>query len=291
MIIKRHSNFHAAFAILSLVLTSSIMLTGCKNDKREKIDLSSIHTTGAAETMAPKTRQPTTEAVSIVPEASEAGEYGSSDTSGIKNNDLPPASNVSVRINTHTSGKVSIEYPSVVNLTDSAKTASIDKLLKDNALSILMAYGINDAQDSLTVKCNVLSADRSRITAIYTGIYQAKDAPYPINLFYSNTIDVNKADNIGFDKFADPYTMAGYVLSSDCTFYNASPEITAELIQRKNDTSIEAYTKLFSQADFPYSDTFPESFSYENEGTIFFSIPVPHALGDYAIVMYTPDTK
>ena len=36
---------------------------------------------------------------------------------------------------------------------------------------------------------------------------------------------------------------------------------------------------------------FPEVFSYEEQGTIYVSIPVPHALGDYALIKYTPDTK
>lgn len=290
MIIKPHKTPRAAFAVFALVLSSSIMITGCKKDKREKIDLSSIHTTAAAETMAPETSQAPTEAVTIASDPTGSG-GNSSSTSGGKNQASANVKNVSAKLNTYTSGKVSIEYPSVVNLEDSAKAASIDTRLKDNALSILTAYGIDDTKDSLTVKCQVLSADRNRITAIYTGTYQANDAAYPVSLFFSNTIDVNKADNLGFSKFADPYTMAGYVLSNDCKFYNATPEIAAELMKVKNDTTIEAYTNLFNQADFPYSGTFPESFSYEYEGTIFFSIPVPHALGDYAIVMYTPDTK
>lgn len=283
MIIKRRTISRAVFAAFAIVLASSVMITGCKKDKREKIDLSSIHTT-EAETMAPETSQVSAETVTTAPEASIS--EGNSQSSASSN-----TRNISAKVNSYTSGKVSVEYPSVVNLEDSAKAASIDKLLKDNALSIINAYGIDEAQDSLSVKCTVLSADRNRITVTYTGIYQAKDAASPVNLFYSNTIDVNTADNIGFSKFADPFTMAGYVLSDDCEFYNAAPETAAELKKVKNDTTIESYTNLFNQADFPYSGSFPESFSYENEGTIFFSIPVPHALGDYAIVKYTPDTK
>ena len=39
------------------------------------------------------------------------------------------------------------------------------------------------------------------------------------------------------------------------------------------------------------SGGFPQSFSYENQGVIYMAVPVPHALGDYVIVSYTPDTK
>lgn len=48
---------------------------------------------------------------------------------------------------------------------------------------------------------------------------------------------------------------------------------------------------LFSKADFPYDGSFPESFSYEYEGDIYVSIPIPHAAGDYVIAIFTPENK
>lgn len=268
---------------------SAALLTGCKKDNREKIDLSSIHTTSANETMAAETTPPTVAGTTTAVTQPASGTDKTTTAPG--GNKASSANKVSAKVNTYVFNLVSIEYPSVVNVEDASKAAAIDKLLKENALSILTAYGVNDAQDHVAVKCKVIAADRSRITAVYTGTYQAKDTADPVNLFYSNTIDVNKADNIGFSRFADPYTMAGYVLSNDCEFDHASPELTAELMKVKNETAIEAYTNLFNQADFPFSGAFPQSFSYEDEGTIFFSIPVPHELGDYAIVKYTPETK
>lgn len=302
MKIKQRRTPRLAFALLALALASSALVTGCKKNHREKIDLSNIQTTAAPETMAPETSRA---AGTKAPESSSpsgdgtsgSGSSGSTSghkggsTSGSKGHSASAVKNISTKINTYTSGKVSVEYPSVTNMDDSTKAASIDTLLKDNALSVINAYELDEAQDTLSVKCTVLSADRNRITAAYTGTCQKKDGAYPVNIFYSNTVDVGKADNIGFSRFADPYTMAGYVLSGDCEFYNASPELTAKLMEYKNKTTIEAYTEMFNKADFPIQGTFPESFSYEHEGTIFFSIPVPHALGDYAIVKYTPDTK
>lgn len=291
MRIKHHNTPRLIFMVLTITLTATVLMTGCKKNSREKLDLSGIRTTGAAETVAPETSPASTKSQSDTPETSAASSDGSSSSSGGKTGGASAAKNISAKINTYSSGKVSIEYPSVVNMDDRAKAASIDTLMKDNALSILNAYELDDTQDTLTIKCRLLSADRSRITAAYTGTCQKKDGAFPVNIFFSNTVDVGKADNIGFSKFADPYTMAGYVLSNDCEFYNVTPELAAELMNYKNDTTIETYTNLFNQADFPIRGTFPESFSYEHEGTIFFSIPVPHALGDYAIVRYTPDTK
>ena len=50
---------------------------------------------------------------------------------------------------------------------------------------------------------------------------------------------------------------------------------------------------VFNSADFPLSSEtqWPESFSYEKQGTIYFSLPVPHALGDYVLVAFDPTTK
>lgn len=271
---------HKITILGAVTLASALLITGCKKSP-EKIDLSSTHTT-EAETMAATTKAPVETTVAATePVGTTAAEPEPS--SGSKN--------ISTKINTYSSGKVSIAYPSVVNLPDAEKTAALDALLKKNALSVLDAWDIEEAEDSLSISCQVLSADRNRITAVYTGTYTVKGAAYPTNVMYSNTVDVANVSDIGFDHFADPYTMAGYVLSGDCTFYQASESQKAQLMNVKNETSLEAYTQMFTNADFPLAGDFPESFSYENQGVIYFSIPVPHALGDYAIVMFAPDSK
>lgn len=285
-------------AVSLAALSCSLMLGGCKK-KPEKIDLSSTHTS-AAETMAETTAAPETTAPAASSAAADTAsdaaiENAASSNGGSSTNSGTGAAstvkNLSTKIETYTSGKVSIQYPSLSNADASVKKDAIDKLLKDNALSAIAGYNVNEAKDTLAVTCKVLSADRNRITAIYTGTYQAEGAAYPTNLFYSNTIDVNKAANLGFSKFADPYTMAGYVLSSDCVFPQADAALKTELMKAKNEQSIEYYTNLFNSADFTSAGKFPASFSYEHEGNIYFSIPVTHALGDVAIVMYTPENK
>lgn len=273
----KHASRHTLL-LLTLAVSGTCLMTGCK--KKEKLDASSIHTT-AAETMAAQP-ETTKDAPEITIDAEEK-----ETTAAAK----PAVPNITTKKNTYTSGKVSIEYPSVLNLDDKEKAAAIDTMLKDNALSIIKAYSMDETKDSLDIKCHVLSAGRSRITVTYEGTGMAEGAAHPTNFFYSNTIDVQKAENLGFDKFADPYTMAGYVLSGDCQFPKANDAVKADLMKIKNDTSLEEYTKMFQNADFPFEGDFPSSFSYEHEGNIYFSIPVPHAIGDYAIVMYTPDTK
>ena len=105
--------------------------------------------------------------------------------------------------------------------------------------------------------------------------------------------------------------MAGYLMSDDVRFVSAEPEsvsslwdihfvaaepkLTSALWDYRSSQSIDYFTDLLNKADFPFKneDTsiFPESFSYLSNSTLYFSIPVPHALGDYAIVAYPMDGK
>ena len=116
-------------------------------------------------------------------------------------------------------------------------------------------------------------------------------ASYPVNVFYTCTVDLNKEVLLGLSDYADPYTMAGYILSDDCVL--EKPSDSKEALESLKTQDINTLWGILKEADFT-SETdsrFPESFSYENQGNIYISVPVPHALGDYVIVRFTPDTK
>ena len=233
----------------------------------EKADLSSIHTEAATEpakeTMAP---EPSTEA---------------------------PTQSTETAPETYTSGKISIQYPAVQEMEDTAKQDQINQLLKGNALSVIKANGLDDSKDSLTVKCKVISADRKRLTAAYTGTLTVENAAHPVDLFYSNTVNLTQVQNIGLSDYTDAYTMAGYVLSDDVEFSGISADVEAQVLEFRNTLDIDTLTAIFDSADFPLAseEIWPESFSYEKQGTIYFSMPVPHAMGDYVIVSFDPSTK
>ena len=243
----------------------------------EKADLSTIHTEAATE--APKETLPATTQAQETEETAESQESA--------------ASSVSASIETYTSGKVSIQYPAVDQLDDASKKDKINELLKTNALSVIKANDIDEANDTLDIKCKVISVDRKRLTATYTGTLSAKGAAHPVNLFYSNTVNLLQAQNLGLDDFTDAYTMAGYVLSDDVKFSGISSDVEAQVLSYRSSMDLDSLTAVFNSADFPLSSEtqWPESFSYENQGTIYFSLPVPHALGDYVLVAFNPTTK
>lgn len=282
--------------LLAVSLSCVLALGGCGKKNKDKTDLTSTHTTAAAETMAPATTAAkATE--SGTKEETSSGEDGEKETAK-----EPAASSVTTSIHTYTSGGITVEYPVVSNLSQTSVQDKVNKLLNEHALEIIDACSIDGAKDSLAVKCSVKSADRRRVTAVYTGTYVAEGAD-PINIFYTNTVDTVHGEDMELTDYADPYTLAGYVLSDDCKFHGAAEGVEKELMKLKNDTDIDTYTAMFQHADFPYKKAekqtdgskdavhFPEVFSYEEQGTIYVSIPVSSALGDYALIKYTPDTK
>ena len=286
--------------ILTLSLVCALSLAGCGKKNQDKTDLTSTHTT-AAETMSPTTTAAETKETTAADK--ETTDAAGSETKKDDSKKADSASSVTTSIHTYTTGNISIEHPVVSNLSKAAVQEKINKLLNEHALEFIKAYGVNESKDSLTVKCRVVSADRRRLTAVYTGSYMPDGGAHPVSLFYTNTIDTALGEDMGLTNYADPYTLAGYVLSGDCQFADADAALEKELMKVKNDTDIETYTEMFRRADFPWkapkttskdSDEavkFPEVFSYEEQGTIYVSIPVPHALGDYALIKYTPDTK
>lgn len=240
-------------------------------------DLSTIHTQEA--TSVPEATEPATVEESSSVQESETVKEG---TTGI-----------SVQLETYSSGNISIQYPVVSQMNDSAKQDNVNELLKTNALSIIQANDLDETADTLTVKCEVISADRKRLTAVYKGDRMSNGAAYPVSVFYTNTVDLNQVRNLGLSDYTDGYTMAGYVLSDDVEFVGITQDQKEAFLEYRDSLDLYILTEVFNGADFPLaSDTvWPESFSYENHGTICFSVPVPHALGDYVIVAFDPSTK
>lgn len=264
-------------AIIAVVVIGGSVIGFILSQTPEKADLSTIHTEAATVEEA-ETMSPTTGAATEVPTAPDYAGTSSSVTADIE---------------TYTAGKISIQYPVISQMEDAQKQEQVNTLLKSNALSVIKANGIDEAKDTLSVKCKVISIDRKRLTATYTGSLTAAVAAHPLNIFYANTINLLQVQDLGMDDFSDAYTMAGYVLSDDVEFSGISPDAEAEILKYRSTLDIDTLSKVFGSADFPLdSETqWPESFSYEKQGTIYFSMPVPHTLGDYVLVSFDPSTK
>lgn len=275
------------YAFAALALFAALSISGCKS--REKIDLSGIHTSEAEtvattkETMAGANdkEKKTTAASKETTEAKETQ----------KGQDSSSALSARSKTATYKDGKVSIEYPILSNLRDDKIEETVNHLIKENAIRIVKDNNLKPATDTVEVKYNIISLDRSRVVLTYEGSMMAEGAAHPTAVFYTTTVDLGKGALMGLSDYADAYTMAGYIVSDDCVI--SKPSGSAEVMEQVKSKSLEEYWEILKQCDFTAEGLtgFPQSFSYENQGNIYICIPTIHAVGDYAIVRFTPDTK
>ena len=263
---------------ITLISFSALILCSCKSKQPQEIDLSSIHTTAAPtkESAAPETKPPAPETTTA---ASDKG-----------NSSTKPG--VSASLGTYQSGDISIEYPVVSHMDDSELEKTVNEQLKSNAMAVIKGYDVKEDSDTLKVQCKVITADRKGITVTYTGSYNAKGAAHPVNIFYTNTINLNNGADVGLADYGDAESLAAYVQSDDCQFYGVSSDVETAAREYLAKQKASELQSIFEKADFPINgSSFPESFSYEKQGVIYVSVPVPHAVGDYVLVKFTPETK
>lgn len=275
---------HVLFAALAAAVALSA--SGCRS--REKIDLDTLHTSEVETMASTETSGGDKEKETEKAEEKEAGKETGETQKGA---DSSSALSVRSKIATEKQGKTSIEYAVLSNLRDPKMEETVNALIKEKALQILTDYQIDPAADTLTVKCTVLSLDKNKAVLTYEGSLMVNGAAHPSDLFYTTTVDLNKGTLLGLSDYADAYTMAGYILSDDCVL--KKPADAKEALEYLKSQDLNAMWDILKQCDFTAENTegFPQSFSYENQGIIYMAVPVPHALGDYVIVSYTPDTK
>ncbi len=277
--------FKYALTLTMLALASACLISGCKK-KHDKIDLSGSETTEAAVQTAPAStaasKSETEANINIEPGIENAQSEGTSAGGSAD------AFSLSVKTETYKNNNVSIQYPVV---SDSSIKSSVNDHLKENALSILKGWQVDESVDTLDVTCKILSATKNRITVRYEGSYMVSGGAHPSSVFYTNTVNLGSGADISLSDLADPATLASYVMSDSCTFPEADEEIATEAKRFLKEENKDYFIKLFQNADFPYKENFPECFSYEYEGTIYISLPVPHAIGDSILVAYTPENK
>ncbi len=257
--------------LLLLVLVSTCLLAGCKKK-------------AAAEETGSSAQAPS--AMSSVRQTAAAASGSLNGDSAI----LPAPVNYST--DTVSEGKSSVQYPVLSDVSD-----AVNELIKKNAESILSAYAPGD-DDRLSMTCEVIALDRSRATLIYQGTF-TKDGGDPVAIFCSNTIDLSKVSDITLSDLADTATIASYILSDDCYFTNMAGSLSSDeknaLMEARTGMTLAQYQSLLKNADFPVSldknTWYPGCFSFEKDGVIYFTVPVSHELGDYALITYAPETK
>ena len=281
------------------ILALPVIIAGCKS--KDTSDLKSIMTTEANGAMSPTTTaaegangamSPTTIAPTSDSKESSSAETKSG-TATTAEKKSSSKSSVTENAQSYSKDKSKISYPKL-NGIDSKIESSVNKAIEDNAKLALDSFTSN-AGSTAELKYNVKNQSRNRMSIVYTGTLKTGNESKKI--IFTNNINLDTGESIGLTDFADPLTIANYILSDDVELENATNTQAAGFAEYKKNLTVDTLKALLEDADFPLikkndvNEGFPKLFSYESGGDIFISMPLSHELGDYVLVKYSPSTK
>lgn len=282
------------------ILALPVISAGCKS--KDTSDLKSIMTTEANGAMSPTTTaaegangamSPTTIApTSDSKESTSLAETKSGKTTTAEKKSSSKSS-VTENAQSYSKDKSKISYPKL-NGIDSKIESSVNKAIEDNAKLALDSFTSN-AGSTAELKYNVKNQSRNRMSIVYTGTLKTGNESKKI--IFTNNINLDTGESIGLTDFADPLTIANYILSDDVELENATNTQAAGFSEYKKNLTVDTLKALLEDADFPLikkndvNEGFPKLFSYESGGDIYIAIPLSHELGDYVLVKYSPSTK
>ena len=282
------------------ILALPVIIAGCKS--KDTSDLKSIMTTEANGAMSPTTTavggangamSPTTIApTSDSKESTSLAETKSGKTTTAEKKSSSKSS-VTENAQSYSKDKSKISYPKL-NGIDSKIESSVNKAIEDNAKLALDSFTSN-AGSTAELKYNVKNQSRNRMSIVYTGTLKTGNESKKI--IFTNNINLDTGESIGLTNFADPLTIANYILSDDVELENATNTQAAGFAEYKKNLTVDTLKALLEDADFPLikkndvNEGFPKLFSYESGGDIFIAMPLSHELGDYVLVKYSPSTK
>ena len=282
------------------ILALPVISAGCKS--KDTSDLKSIMTTEANGAMSPTTTaaegangamSPTTIApTSDSKESSSLAETKSGKATTAEKKSSSKSS-VTENAQSYSKDKSKISYPKLSGI-DSKIESSVNKAIEDNAKLALDSFA-SSAGSTVELKYNVKNQSRNRMSIVYTGTLTSVNESKKI--IFTNNINLDTGESIGLTDFADPLTIANYILSDDVELENATNAQAAGFAEYKKTLSVDTLKALLDDADFPLikkndvNEGFPKLFSYESGGDIFIAVPLSHELGDYVLVKYSPSTK
>lgn len=208
------------------------------------------------------------------------------------NNNATPNDNIdkyTLTSKTYTSNNITITYPQINNLSDTAKADSINKLLKDAALNVLTSYS-KDETNSLTMQINYKTTlqNEKYLSIVYTGLVNLEGSAYPTSLFYTVNIDLASGSIIPLSNFADVNNIASKLKNQSSIKVladtNELSDAQKAFLMNMNDSDL---LDVLKDSDFKFVNGTIQTpttgtYSYMTDEGIVVSLQVVHALGDHA---------
>ncbi|CUU49870.1 PdaC/SigV domain-containing protein [Clostridium beijerinckii] len=186
---------------------------------------------------------------------------------------------------------VKINYPQIKNYADSVKLDSINKDLKNAALSIVNIYVENDTNINdinMEVNYEVKTKNNKYISIAFNGLVNIKGTAYPTSIFYTVNIDLENCSVVGLSDYANVQDVLKKLKKLDDVKMLSEDEklIEAQKSVIKN-ISDDELLNILKDADFHQKDGVIEipkkgAYSYMEDNKIVISIPMIHAIGNHA---------
>ncbi|WP_336763648.1 hypothetical protein [Paenibacillus sp. USHLN196] len=194
-------------------------------------------------------------------------------------NDTSIKNSYKVESSNYSKNNINIIYPKIVNIKNGDK---INALIKEEATRIINFYSLE--KDSLDINYQIMLKSNDLISIQYFGSAFTEGASYPLNVFYTSNIDINKGSRVKLIDLIDVNeAFVEEFKEGDYKSYNEDLDlldngVITEILSGYNSIDLISY---FKHSDEVGQVNDSGTFSYITQDAIGVSISVPHALGDH----------
>ncbi len=173
-------------------------------------------------------------------------------------------------------GNISVTYPRLAGQLEGSKIPAVNYLIKTNILERVFddsLYALH--QVVADIDYTITLQNQSVISLLYTGTLKASPEEEPRNMVYTATFDLINGKEIPFSQIAANLEELTAQMAAAPLVANATPDeqkLESYRPQMDRDALIEQYEQN-TQYTFHLTD-----------GGLCLSFPVPHDLGDYALI-------
>lgn len=187
-----------------------------------------------------------------------------------------------VQSSEYSKNKINIKYPKLVNLVNETNGVKINELIQQEAMGIIKYYSLEN--DNLEIDYRITFKNNELLSIQYLGLAFIEGAAYPLNVFYTSIIDLEKVKRVNLielleinEAFVEEFKLGNYK-SYDENLDLLEVGAIEEILSGFNNQDLLNY---FKQSDEVGEVNVSGTFSYVTQDSIGVSISIPHALGDH----------
>jgi len=190
-----------------------------------------------------------------------------------------------------TGERIFISYP-VFSFHESGCFEQVNQQVKEDALRILEYFDVDMTNDTLDITYEIADITKDWISIVYCGSYSRTDAAYPTEVCYTSNLSLKDGTHLRVSQMEKPEELAEQIIKKE---YRLIGEEAEQIEAVKNYISAfnkEDLSNYLANADFGTEsyESYPDWFSFwctvGEETQISVVIPVPHVLGDYAVLEF-----